>query len=323
MTDLYITIDTEYSPGFALRHGRDARRENFESSILGRTVDGDAGIVYQMDVFERHGLKAVFFVDPMPALLWGVEAIADIVGPIVMRGHDVQLHIHTEWLDLAGPANPLKHRSGTNIRDFSIEEQCFLIDHARALLIAAGAPSPIAFRAGNYGADDNTLRALAMLGIRYDSSHCPGFAASECAISLGPDDRLPVEHEGVIEVPVDCIGSGESGLRHAQVTALSADEMLAALSHAKRHGITSFTLVSHSFELLSRDRRRTNRIVRRRFERLCAGLSDIDVKTATYADHPPVAVANAGPAPVLPHSRWRSGRRLAEQLAGNLLYGAR
>lgn len=323
MTDLYITIDTEYSPGFALRHGRDARRENFESSILGRTAAGDAGIGYQMDVLDRHGLKGVFFVDPMPALLWGVEAIADIVGPIVARRHDVQLHIHTEWLAMAGAENPLPQRTGANIRDFSLEEQCLLIDRARSILIAAGAPPPVAFRAGNYGADDNTLRALALLGIGYDSSHCPGFAASDCAISLGPDDRLPLDHCGVTEVPIGCIESGGNGLRHAQVTALSAAEMLAALDHANRHGIGAFTLVSHSFELLSRDRRRINRIVRRRFERLCAGLARIGVTTATYAERPPAVAAAAGPAPVLPHSRWRSGRRLAEQLAGNLLYGAR
>ena len=63
------------------------------ASVL--TPDGEVGIEYQMDVFDRHGLKAVFFVDPMPALVWGVEAISDVVGPIVARGHDVQLHLHS------------------------------------------------------------------------------------------------------------------------------------------------------------------------------------------------------------------------------------
>jgi hypothetical protein len=118
-----------------------------------------------MDVFERHGIKAVFFVDPMPALVWGTAAIEDVVGPIVVRGHDVQLHIHTEWLELAGDANPLGMRTGMNIKDFGVEEQCVLLDYARGVLIAAGAPGPVAFRAGNYGANDDTLRALAQLGI--------------------------------------------------------------------------------------------------------------------------------------------------------------
>jgi hypothetical protein len=68
----------------------------------------------------------------MPALLWGVEAIADVIGPIVERGHDVQLHVHTEWLVLAGVDNPLGSRIGTNLKDFTFEEQCLLLRSGRA-----------------------------------------------------------------------------------------------------------------------------------------------------------------------------------------------
>jgi len=112
----------------------------------------------------------------MPGLIWGTAAIEDVVGPIVRRGHDVQLHIHTEWLELTGSANPVG-RTGTNIADFNLDEQCNLLDRARSLLVAAGAPLPRAFRAGNYGANDDTLRALAILGLSHDSSHCPGLPA--------------------------------------------------------------------------------------------------------------------------------------------------
>jgi peptidoglycan/xylan/chitin deacetylase (PgdA/CDA1 family) len=106
VTDVYITIDTEYSAGIYAREGFACRQSNFDRSIAGITSDGSAGISYQMDVFDRYGLKAVFFVDPMPALIWGVDSIADIVGPITERGHDVQLHLHTEWLEFAGAKKP-------------------------------------------------------------------------------------------------------------------------------------------------------------------------------------------------------------------------
>lgn len=317
-TRLYITIDTEYAAGL---FGR-GRAECFARSISGETAEGPAGIGFQMDVFERHGLKAVFFVDPMPALVWGVAAIEDVVGPIVARGHDVQLHLHTEWLAPSGAANPLGSRIGQNLWDFTFEEQCRLLDYARATLVAAGAPAPVAFRAGNYGADDNTLRALAELGIAFDSSHCPGIAGSLCRIGLGPGDRLPVERLGVIEVPTGCIAARGGGLRHAQLTALSSAEILAALRHARDGGQAGFTLVSHSFELLSRDRTRINHIVRRRFEQLCAGLERLTgIATGTYVEHPPhVQVLDTAP---LPHRAWRTGRRLAEQALANALYDAR
>lgn len=324
MTALYITIDTEYSSGLARRHGGGGRADNFARSIACDTPDGPVGIAYQMDIFDACGLKAVFFVDPMPALVWGVEAIADIVGPIVARRHDVQLHLHSEWLEIAGPANPLKDRTGRNIKDFGLEEQCRLIEYARDTLMAAGAPRPVAFRAGNYGANDDTLRALGELGIGYDTSHCPGIAVSECAIGLGPDCRSPVEHLGVIEVPIACVGARAGGLRHAQITALSAVEMIAAVRHARDQDHAGFTLVSHSFELASRDRSRTNRLLKRRFERLCRALAAMPgVATATYADAPPSADARPAPLTPLPYSRWRTGQRVAEQAVSNLLYGGR
>ena len=245
-----------------------------------------------------------------------------MVGPILAHGHDVQLHLHTEWLELAGAANPLGTCTGGNLRDFCFEQQCTLIDYARGVLMAAGAAAPVAFRAGNYGANDDTLRALAELGITYDTSHCPGIAISECQISLGNNDRQVQRYCGTIEVPIGCIGAGGSALRHFQLTALTDAELLAALRHAVRTGQQQVTLVSHSFELLSRDRQRANRIVQRRFNRFCAGFAQVPgLTSATYADSPPqIEVISTVP---LPHSPLRTLRRMAEQALGNALYGAK
>ena len=318
MSKLYITIDTEYSAGLALRDPA-GRAENFARSIACQTPQGAVGLDYQMDWFDRHGIKAVFFVDPAPALIWGQAAIDDVVGPVIQRGHDVQLHFHSEWLELAGSANPLRGKTGRNIKDFAFEDQCTLLDWGSEVLIKAGAPRPVAFRAGNYGANDDTLRALATLGMTHDSSHAPGIAGSECAISLGPDDRAVRWHHGVIEAPTGCIAARGAGLRHAQLTALSAAELLAALAQAQRSGQRTFTLVSHSFELLSRDRKTINRVVQRRFERICQGLAGLDgVQSATYAADPPQPEAEA---PLLPHSPWRTTVRQAKQAFANALYG--
>lgn len=324
MTVCYITIDVEYDFGFTRRVGISSREVNFNRSITCATPHGTAGIEYQMDVLERHGLKAVFFVDPMPALIWGVAAIEDVVNPIVARGHDVQLHIHTEWLTLAGVNNPLGKRVGNNIKDFTLDEQSTLINYAKNTLIAAGAPAPIAFRAGSYGANDDTLRALASVGLHYDSSHCPGIAASLCEISLSPDHRAPIDHCGVIEVPIACVADSDNRLRHAQITALSTNEMISALHHANSNGVGYFTLVSHSFELMSRDRSRINKIVRRRFDGLCSNLAQMSsVKTGTFASHPPHVLDYSGCVPVLPYNPIRKGLRVLEQGLSNYIYGVR
>lgn len=325
MTAVYLTIDTEYTahlPGTG--GGPGTRAENFARSIACETPSGRVGIGYQMDVLGRYALKAVFFVDPMPALVWGVEAIADIVHPILSRGHDVQLHCHTEWLDFVPDCPLTGGRTGRNLKDFTAADQLAILGFARDTLMAAGAPAPIAFRAGNYGADDDTLRALAKLGIAYDTSHSPALAAkgADCAIQLGRADRQPLKHCGVVEVPVGCIGTFRGGLRHGQLTALSLRELRAAIAHAHAHGHESFTVVSHSFELLSRDRRRINRMVARRFERFCAAIAEMPgVTAATYTDRPP----RPGPCrgPVLPHHPLRGGLRLIEQGIANTLYSHR
>ncbi len=300
MTSVYITIDTEYSSGLVGDLSEAGRRDNFARSLACITPHGPAGVTHQLDVFARHGIKAVFFVDPMPALIWGVGAIEDIVAPILEAGQDVQLHCHTEWLAIAGAKSPLSvRREGRNLFDFSRAEQTEILEYARDILVAAGAPKPVAFRAGNYGAN----------------------GASR--ISLGANDRDPVVHEGVIEVPVGSIGTWGGGQRHAQITALSFAEMHAAIRHAHKCERPSFTLVTHSFELINRRKQSVNRIVHHRFEKLCAALAKMDgVQTANYRDNPPQIAPLRRSSPPLPASALRTSWRYAEQLASNTLYGA-
>lgn len=327
MTSAYITIDTEYNSSLAARRRPASRQENYARTIACETPDGAVGIHYQIRQFNSYGLKAVFFVDPMAGLVMGQESVDDVVRPILEGGHDVQLHIHTEWLALAGESSPVPLRpdgSGRNIADFALDEQRVIIEVARDMLIAAGAPAPIAFRAGNYGANDDTLRALAQAGIAYDTSFTPGIEGGDCAITLTAANRRPVRHHGVIEVPTGCIENFGGQLRHAQVTAISAREMLGALKHAAASDIDNFTMVSHSFELMCRQRRKTNKVVKRRFEQLCAGIAALDgVRTATYSDNPPViSKPMPEPRPVLPLNPLLAGQRLAEQALSNMLYGA-
>lgn len=318
---MLITIDTEYSLAlYQERKGRD-RAYNFARSIACSNARGESGIFYQMARFERHGLKGVFFVDPMAALVWGQEAVDAIVQPIVARGHGVQLHLHTEWLEFARSNAPVG-RTGRNMADFTLEEQKVLLEYALERLVEAGAPRPIAFRAGNYGANDDTLRALASLGMIYDTSFAPGIPDSACQITLPPNQLSPILHQGITEVPIGAIAAAGDTLRHAQVTALSQWELKRAIRHAAGAGWSSFVIVSHSFELFDRTRGIPNSVVRRRFNRFCEWLGQTgDAGTITFAslEHKAAELRRDANKPMeaLPHNPLSTAHRMVEQLVVN------
>ncbi|HEY1145752.1 MAG TPA: polysaccharide deacetylase, partial [Allosphingosinicella sp.] len=262
-TRVLLTVDTELTS----RHYRGGAswHENFERSYDPAGV----GIPYQLRVLAEHKLKACFFVDPMPALLYGIEPVRRMVEPILEAGQEVQLHLHPFWRGKAAGL-PLVYE----LNHCGLDEQRELIETARRLLIEAGALAPIAFRAGGYAANADTLAALAALGIRYDSSHNGSHHPWPSALPLDPDLIDPIMFQGVIEIPVTHIRKRGGGLRHLQICAVSAREMEAALRHAERRDHSLVTIVSHSFELATRDGLRPNKVIGRRVERLCAVLAD-------------------------------------------------
>ena len=252
-----LTIDTE------LRW--DWRAAPWEENLALSFDPAGVGVSYQLARLAAHGLKACFFVDPMPALVYGIDPIRRMVEPILAAGQEVQLHIHPSWAD---PADPTFELTGLDR-----QSQLDLIRTARDLLVEAGAPPPIAFRSGSYAADLSTLEALASLGIRYDSSHNGSHHPDPSALPLDPRRIAPASLAGLIEIPVTQIEQRPGSLRHLQICAVSFDEMRAALLHAAGNGHPVVTIVGHSFELAARGGKTANATLVRRFEKLCALLA--------------------------------------------------
>jgi hypothetical protein len=248
----------------------------------------------------------------MPALVYGLEPVRRMVGPILAAGQEVQLHVHPCWAD---PADPIFELTGLD-RPRQLE----LIRTARDLLVEAGAPPPVAFRSGSYAADRATIEALAELGIAYDSSHNGSHHPDPSALPLDPRRIAPAVLEGVVEIPVTQIEQRSGGLRHLQICAVSSDELQAALLHAAAHGHPVATIVGHSFELATRSGARAHPILVRRFETLCGFLAEHReiLPTARFADLADLPVdAEASP---LRYQPLRTATRMAEQLWGNAVY---
>ncbi|HEX8301404.1 polysaccharide deacetylase [Sphingomonas sp.] len=311
-TRVFITIDTE----LMWRHhvaGLDM------DIVVQRSLEpAGVGVGWQLAQLKAHGLKACFFVDPMPALVYGLDPIKRVVAAILEAGQEVQLHLHPNWTGAHAGDKGATH-GPFELIDYSFDEQLELLRGASDMLAAAGAPEPIAFRSGSYSASDDTLGALAKLGFEYDSSHNGSEYPWPSAISLGRTQIAPVEHRGLIEVPVTLIEDQKGHLRHFQICALSAAEMKDALDHAVANDHAAVTVVSHGFELANRAGTRPNAVHVRRFEALCGMLANRRgvLVTTHFADRPALAL-DRNDQPLGP-SILRTRLRQAEQLWSNLI----
>lgn len=311
-TPVFLTIDTE------LRWGDHAAGLGIDD-IYARSIEpAGVGIGYQLDQFRRYGLKATFFVDPMPAILFGLDPIRRIVDTVLNAGQEVQLHLHPNW---AGAKLGDKGAAyiGFEMMRFPRYAQRDLIEGAVELLTAAGAPPPVAFRAGCFGANDDTLDALGECGFEYDSSHNGAAAPWPSEIALPATQVAPVRRGGVIEVPVSLVEDRAGQFRPFQICALSIGEIRAALDHAIRKKHVATTIVSHSFELANRNGCRANGIHVRRFDSMCRMLGEAKeaLPTVHFRDRPALALG-FNDVPLAP-SALRTTWRQAEQLWSNMV----
>jgi hypothetical protein len=310
-TRVLITVDTEL--GWRPYRGGASWAENLALSFDPAGV----GVPWQLRVLAEHRLSACFFVDPMPALVYGLEPVKRMVGPILEAGQEVQLHLHSCWASVAeGDAEG----SGFELNGFTPARQAELVRTARDLLMLAGAPRPVAFRAGSYAADEATLDAIREAGMGFDSSHNGSHHPWPSALPLDRRQIAPVALRGIVEVPVTQIEQRPGSLRHLQLCAVSAREIEDALLHAHANLHPAATIVSHSFELATRDGLRRNRTVCARYERLCRFLADRrdSLPTARFDSLGPLPLGR--PAEPLGARPLRTAFRMAEQLWANSVY---
>lgn len=277
MLQVLITIDTDVYP---ILHDwkNDRLQRDLARDIYGKINGEEVGLDYQLRQFADHRLKANFMVESLFSACpdVGLDPLRRIVSSILAGGHEVQLHPHTEWI-AQDPALGIPYRSHL-LRDFPLEEQVQIIRFARQQLELAGAPTPIAFRAGGFAANADTLAALEQCQVRYDSSFNAAFENTHLHLPAPRSYGQATAFGAVQELPITVFQDRPSHLRPAQLCATTFTEMSLALDRAERQGWEFFVIVSHSFEMVRNrwDRNRSpviRREVVRRFEKLCHFLS--------------------------------------------------
>ena len=279
MLKVLITVDTEVWP---VAHG-------WPHTPLGPTADctrelaayfegggpNGPGLSWQLAQFDRTGLKATYFVDPMFSFALGLAPLQKVVKLVQSQGQEVGLHVHPEWITDERCPRVAPFR-GPYLASYPEHEQTAIIEVALRRLREAGAIDVRSFRAGSWGADAATLRALCRNGIAIDSSLNPTFARSYPDLAARETYNQPARIEGVWVVPVTTfVDRPPTGLRPLHVCASSFDEMRSVLEHAVAAEWFAVVIVLHCFEFVRVDRLARGarvtpqRLLSRRFEHLC------------------------------------------------------
>lgn len=254
----------------------------FRRYVHGSSRAGNYALPKTLELLNAHGLKGVFFVEPLFAAHFGLEPLTEIVGLIREAGQEVQLHLHPEWQDESlVPIIENHDAKRQHLFMYDADEQAALIGHGLRLLDETGAGPITAFRAGSFACNADTFTALKRNGIRYDSSI--NVTMDHSGIGLPAEARRTGSHwiEGILELPLSVSSGRQGSLRHMQVGACSFEEMAQAIQSAHSAGWRYFNVLSHNFEMLVPGTSQPDWVVVKRFTRLCEFLEKHQEKYPT------------------------------------------
>ena len=310
---VHLTFDIEVWCNGWLHLDRDFPAA-FDRYVYGRSKHGAYALPETLAILQRHGLRGVFFVEPLFAARFGEEFLGRIVRMIEDAGQDVQLHLHPEWTnEISPPPIADASRKRQHLCHYTRAEQTELIAFGLHML-RRHAHSPVfAFRAGSYAANLDTYHALAANGLCVDSSLNSAFEISGADIPERQHTGSAFRVGAVQVVPVTVFRDGLQKLRPAQVGACGLQEMKQTLQHAQALGRERFVFVSHNFELLKPGKSEPDMIVVRRFEGLCRHLAERPERYHV-CDFDIDDTSTSAPARALPQAtRWATLGRLGAQ----------
>ncbi len=321
MLNVFITVDTEiWCNGW---NDLDKKfPEYFNKYIYGTTAEGDFALPGKLSILEEYNIPAIFFVEPLFSAKFGLEPLKEIVEILQEKNQEIQLHIHPEWVDevddrlLSGITNKI-----SNLTCCSREQQSYLIRWGLERLSEAGVNNINAFRAGSYGANLDTLRAVADNKLTFDTSY--NLSGSIGVSDIAPGELLnqPRFIENVYEYPVSVVKDPiRQNYRNVQINAFSYTELKNYLDSAYEMGWDSVVVVTHNFELLSRDKTQVDKFAVRRFRRLCQYL-DSNRDRFNVSGFRELAPKNIQPQPSITTGKLiPAGLRYVEQVVRRGLY---
>lgn len=287
----------------------------FERYVYGHSRSEGGALPKTLATLRRNGLKAVFFVEPLFAARFGIHHLREIVDLIGSHDQQIELHLHSEWADEIHP-RPLQHiaEKRQHLQQLSFEDQLTLIRAGLELLGDAGVRGISAFRAGSFGANGDTLRAVEVAGLSVDSSINAAVDISVPDLRGTVDLFQPSRIGNLLSLPLTVFRDGFGRTRPAQIGSCSFSELRQVVDNALDRSWPAVMMLSHNFEMLRPGSTRIDPIVLDRFERLCAYVAS-RAELATPAGNLLTSISPPLDAKSMPRTSLAgTARRFGEQL---------
>lgn len=206
------------------------------------------GIGLHMDLLEHFGHRGCFFVDILLELQFGRAALETILETIIARGHEVQLHVHTQHLLWhTDPRWQARYRA---LEDYDADGMRHVMDLAVSLFEQRMGKPPLAYRAGGFHIDDESLRLITERGLRFDSSIVPYYRANTSNWTRSRTQPFAIGN--IVEFPpswfLRCDQGTKTDTRIYAPNPTAGDPLTHMLGATPTPHVATFT--SHSFQML-------------------------------------------------------------------------
>ena len=235
MEKVILTIDTEGPRG----------SDPILYQVWGKIGNEYYGVPKIIELCDKYGAKGLFFVDIPEIYDYGYEKVKEVVTYILEKGHDVGVHVHPHHCP-----NESRHF----LWEYSYDEQYDIIKKCTDAYVEMTGKYPLSFRAGKYGANNDTLKILSELGYKYDFSEF--YSQKWCGIEPHFSYVLPRKFLDIVEFPVTVFKSLSLGRFYSRYDKLELTDNPKEIKHilklyAETENDEVIILFMHSFSFLN------------------------------------------------------------------------
>jgi glycosyltransferase involved in cell wall biosynthesis/SAM-dependent methyltransferase len=237
----FLSFDVEALPGRAAQ-------DPVDRLIWGKYNGNEYGIRRISSILKQYDIKGNFLVDFAACLLYGDKAVQEIIEFLLSQGHEVHVHLHSEWVIRKwGISNKEWEKGPVGMEMLDDALSYSLLQFAAFKYRTLVGQAPVVFRAGGYRFNAATIEAAQKLGFKA----CSNFNRDRHLHTWSTQDSRVVNNEpfrwknGLIELPVDF--SPEPLSHDWEIYQGSFGRVLS------RKRLKTFNLTLHSWTLLTRE----------------------------------------------------------------------